>query len=131
MAWEDERPCVQLQSPLLPAIAPSERDRERLDPPVSVRYRELFGSGVGRPPRAQDLESADSTTVVTCAVFALPPPSDFPRRRPRRNSADVVIPFSLPCLRSIASSLTKYASTALQPASCSIQLLDLSYPGAA
>src|SRR5882724_13039185 len=96
MAWEDERPGVQLQLPLLPAIALSERDRERLDPPVSVRYRELFGSGVGRPPRAQDLESGDSTTVVTCAVFALPPPLDFPPQPLRRNNEDVVIPFPHP-----------------------------------
>src|SRR5467141_1760885 len=98
MAWEDERPGAQLQLPLLPAIAPSERDRERLDPPMSVRYRALFASGVGRPPRPQDLESADSTKVVTCAVFALLLPSHFRPRQPRRNSEDVVIPFPLPCL---------------------------------
>src|SRR5229473_8166064 len=93
MAWRDERPGVQLHLPLQPAIALSGRDRERLDPPVSVRYRELFASGVGRPPRPQDLESADLAKVVTCAAFALLPPSDFPPRRPRRNSEDVVIPF--------------------------------------
>src|SRR5216684_7938632 len=102
MAWRDERPGAQLQLPLQPALAPRGRDRGRLDPPVSVRYRELFASGVGRPPRPQDLESADLTKVVTCAAFALLPPSDFPPVRPRRNSADVVIPFSIPCLRSIA-----------------------------
>src|SRR5882762_4658876 len=113
MAWEDERPGAQLQLPLLPAIAPSERDRERLDPPVSGRCRELFASGVGRPPRPQDLESADSTKVATCAVFAVLPPSGFPRRQPRRSSEDVVIPFLLPCLGSIATSLTKYALTVL------------------
>src|SRR6266403_2482413 len=116
MACRDERPGVQLRLPHQPALAPSGRDRERLDPPVSVRYRERGASGVGRLARSQDLESADSTKVVTCAAFALLPPSDFPPRRPRRNSEDVVIPFPLPCLQSIAPSLTKYASTALPPA---------------
>ena len=38
----DERPGAQLQLLLLPAIAPRERDRGRLDPPVLVRFRELF-----------------------------------------------------------------------------------------
>src|SRR5258708_6004924 len=98
MAWEDERPGARLQLPLLPAIALSGRDRERLDPLVSVRCRELFASGVAHLPRPQDLESADSTKVATYAVFVLLPPSDFPRRQPRRNSEDVVIPFALPCL---------------------------------
>src|SRR6202166_3508212 len=116
MAWQDERPGEQLRLPLQPAIAPSGRVRERLDLRVSVRYRERGASGVARLPRPQGLESADSTKVVTCAAFALLPPSDFPPRRPRRNSADVVVPFSLLCLRSIAPSLTKYASTALPTA---------------
>src|ERR1700720_4732612 len=110
MAWRDERPGVQPRLPLQPAIAPSGRDRERLDPPVSVRYRELFASGVGRPPRPRDLESADSTRVAKCAAFAGLPPSGFPRRQPRRSIEDVVIPFPLPCLGSIDASLTKYAS---------------------
>src|SRR5216684_5823108 len=121
MAWRDERPGAQLRLPLLPAIAPSERDRERLDPPVSVRCRERGVSRVAHLPRPQDLESDDLAKVVTCAAFALLPPSDFPPRRPRQNSEDVVIPFSLPCLRSIAPSVTKYASTALQPAASAIQ----------
>src|SRR5438128_8184187 len=93
MAWRDERPGVQLRLPLQPAIALSGRDRERLAPPVSVRCRERGASGVGRLPRLQGLESADSAKVATCAVVALPPPSDFLPRQPRRNSADVVIPF--------------------------------------
>src|SRR5271156_5078906 len=114
MAWRDERPGEQLRLPLQPATAPSGRDRERLDLPVSVRCPERGVSRVAHLPRPQDLESADSTTVVTCAVFALPPPLDFPPRRPRRNSADVVIPFSLPCLQSIAPNLTKYASARYQ-----------------
>src|SRR5229473_7267361 len=117
MAWRDERPGAQRRLPLQPAIAPSERDRERIDLPVSVRCRERCASGVGHLPPPQDLESADSTKVVRCAVFALPPPLDFPPRRPRRNSEDVVIPFSLPCPLSIAPSLTKYASMALPTAS--------------
>src|SRR6266478_5043532 len=111
MAWRDERPDVQLHLPLQPAITPSGRDQERRDPPVSGRYRGLFASGVRHPPRLQDLESADSTKVATCAAFAVLPPSDFPPRRPQRNSEDVVIPFSLPCLESIDASLTKYAPT--------------------
>src|SRR5882724_8090933 len=110
MAWRDQPPGVQLLRPLQPAIALSGRDRERPDPPVSDRRRELFASEVGCPPRPQDLESADSTKVVTCAAFAVLPPSGFPRRPPRRSNEDVVIPFPLPCFRSIATSLTKYAS---------------------
>src|ERR1700693_3000118 len=97
-------------------VLPRGRVRERLDLRMSVRYRERGASGVAHLPRPQDLESADLAKVVTCAAFALLPPSDFPPRRPRRNSADVVIPFSLLCLRSIAPSLTKYASTALPTA---------------
>src|SRR6202051_5181777 len=104
MAWRDERPGEQLRLPLQPAIAPSGRVRERLDLRVSVRYRERGVSRVAHLPRPQGLESADSTKVVTCSAFALLPPSDFPPRRPRRNSADVVVPFSLLCLRSIAPS---------------------------
>src|SRR5579862_5132788 len=111
MAWRDERPGVQLHPPLQPAIERSGRDRERCDPPVSGRSREVFGSAVQYPPRPQDLESADSTKVATCAAFAVLPPSGFPLPQPRRSSADVAIPFRLPCFGSIATSLTKYAST--------------------
>src|SRR5258708_33931370 len=89
MAWRDERPGAQLQPPHPPAIALSGRDREMLDPPVSGRYRELFASRVGHRPRPQDLESADSGKVVTCAAFALLPPSDFRPRQPRRSSEEV------------------------------------------
>src|SRR6266446_5375980 len=113
MAWRDQRPGVQLRLPLQPAIAPRERDRERLVPPVSGRCRELFASRVGHRPRPQDLESAGSTKAATCAAFAALPPSGFPRRPPRRSNEDAAIPFVLPCLRSMATSLTKYASTAL------------------
>src|SRR5258705_11469233 len=120
MACWDDRPGGQLPLPLQPAIAPSGRDRERLDLQASVRCRERCASGVGRLPRPQDPESAGSTKVARCAGFALLPPSDFPPRRPRRNTEDVVIPFSLPCMRSIAPSLTKYASTALQRANDTI-----------
>src|ERR1700693_2493477 len=98
MAWRDEPPGVQLHLPLQPAIALSGRDRERLDPPVSARYRELFASGVRHPPRPQDLESAGSKKVAPCAAFAVLPASGFPRRQPRRSNEDVVIPFRLPCL---------------------------------
>src|SRR6266550_5908754 len=107
MAWQDERPGVQLRLPLQLAIEQSGRDRERRDPPVSGRYRELFASGVQYPLRLQDLEFADSTKVATCAGFAVLLPSGFPRRQPRRSSEDAVIPFVLPCSRSIAPSLTK------------------------
>src|SRR6202521_1539202 len=126
MACWDEQLGEQLRLPRLPAIAPSARDRERFDPRASTRFREPGASGVARLPRPQGLESADSTKVVTCAAFALLPPSDFPPRRPRRNSADVVIPFSLQCLRSIAPSLTKYVSTALPTAILAITRNDLS-----
>src|ERR1700723_1147839 len=92
MAWRDERPGERLRPPLQPAIAPGGRDRERLGPPESVRCHEPYGSGVGRRPLPQDPESAGSTKVARCAALALPPPSDFPLRRRRRNSADVVVP---------------------------------------
>src|ERR1700722_18914658 len=108
MAWRDERPGVQLLRPLQPATARSGRVRERRDPPVSVQCRERGASGVRRQSLPQDLESGDSTTVVKCAIFALPP-SDFQPRQPRQNTEGVVIPFLLPCLLSIAPSLTKYA----------------------
>src|SRR5258708_33463508 len=85
---------------------------EGRDPPVSIRCRERGASGVGRLPRPQDRESAGSTKVETYATFALLPRSDFPRRRPRQNSEGVVIPWPLPCIWSIAPSVTKYASTA-------------------
>src|SRR5580704_11526252 len=97
MAWRDEQPGAQLRLPLQPAIAPSGRVRERFDPPVSVRSRERGASGVGCPARSQDLESAGSAKVVTCADSALLPPSGFPPRQPPRNSEDAVIPFPLPC----------------------------------
>src|SRR6202035_538331 len=113
MAWQDERPGVQPRRPLQPALAPRGRDRERLARPVSGRCRELFASGVWRRPHPQDLESADSTTVVRYAVFALLLPSDFLPPQPRRNSERVVIPFRLRCLSGIASIVTKYASKAL------------------
>src|ERR1700730_337704 len=98
MVWRDERPGVQLRLPLQPALAPRGRVRESLDLPASVRYLERGASGVARLPRPQDLESADSMKVATCAVFALLPPLDFPPRRLRRNNEDVVIPLPLPCL---------------------------------
>src|ERR1700676_2182453 len=97
MAWWDERPDEQLRLPLQSAIAPSGRDRERLDPQVSVRSRERDASGVGHLPPPQGLGSTDSTKVVTCAVFARLPPSNLRPRQPRRNSEYVVIPFPLPC----------------------------------
>src|SRR6266853_1338897 len=96
VSWRDERPGAQLRLPLQPAIAPGGRARERLDPQESVRCRERYASGVGHLPRLQDPESAGSTKVVTCVVFALPPPLDFPPRQLRRNSENVVIPFRLP-----------------------------------
>src|ERR1700680_5162444 len=113
MAWRDERRGVQLRLPLQPAIAPSGRDRERRGPPVSVRCRERCDSAVGHRSRLQGPESAGSTKVGTCAVFARLPPSDFPPRQPPQSSEDVVIPFPLPCLGSIDVSLTKYSPTAL------------------
>src|SRR5579863_7940292 len=113
MALRDGRLDVQFRLPLQPAITLIERDRERPDPPVSGQRRELFASGVGCPPRPQDLESAGSTKVATCAVFAELPPSGFRRRQPRRSNEDAVIPLPLPCLESIDASLTKYASRAL------------------
>src|SRR6266849_9454307 len=93
MACWDERPGEQLRLPRLPAIAPSERDRERFDPRASTRFREHGASGVGLLARSQDLESAGSRKVVKCAASALLPPSDFLPPRPRRNSEGVVIPF--------------------------------------
>src|SRR5579859_7577860 len=113
MACLDTPPGGQLRLPHRPAIAQRGRDRGRPDPPVSVQCPELFGSEVAYPLRPQDLESADSKKVAKCAAFALLLPSGSPRRPPRRSSEDVVVPFRLPCLRSIAPSLTKYASTAL------------------
>src|ERR1700730_9578684 len=98
MAWRDERPGVQLQLPLRPATAPRGRDRGTPHPPVSVRSRERGVSRVAHLLRPQDLESAGSTKVVTCGVFALLPPSDFLPRQPRRSSEDVVIPFPTPML---------------------------------
>src|SRR5271155_418235 len=97
MAWRDEPPGVHLRPPLPPALALRGRDRERLDPPASARCRERGVSGVARPPPPQGLESAGSARAAMCAVFALPPRSDFPPRPPRRNSVGVVIPFPLPC----------------------------------
>src|ERR1700677_1252134 len=82
-AWRDERLGEQLRLPLQPAIAPSGRVRETLDPRVSVRYRERGASGVARLPRPQGPEFAYSTKVVTCSAFAVLPPSDFRLRQPR------------------------------------------------
>src|ERR1700720_1633462 len=113
MAWRDQRPGVQLRLPLNPAITLWGGGRERRAPPVSGRRRELFASEVGCPLRPQDLESADSTKAATCEEFAVLPPSGFPRRQPRRSIEDAAIPFVLPCSRSMAPSLTKYASAAL------------------
>src|ERR1700722_1368333 len=110
MACQDGRPVEQLRWPRLPAIAPSARDRERFGPRVSVRSRERRASGVGRLARSQDLESADSTKVVTCAAFALLPPSDFLTPRPRRNSEDVAIPFLTPMLVRHRRQLNKVCS---------------------
>src|SRR2546429_6242064 len=59
------------RSPLFPYTTLFRSDQERRDPPVSGRYRGLFASGVRHPPRLQDLESADSTKVATCAAFAV------------------------------------------------------------
>src|SRR6267154_6511114 len=111
MAWRDQRPGVQLHLPLQPATAMSGRDQERRDPPVSGRYHALFASGVGHPPRPQDLESADSTKVATCAGFAVLPPSDFPRRQQRRSNEDVVIPFPTPMLVKHCCQLNKVCFT--------------------
>src|SRR5229473_7517010 len=97
MVYWDERPGEQLRLSRLLAIAPSARGRERPDPRASTRFREHGASGVALLVRSQDLESADSTKVVTCAVFALLPPSDFRPRQPQRNNEGVVIPFPLPC----------------------------------
>src|SRR5260370_4997152 len=92
------RPGVHLPLPLQPAIILSGRDREGPDPPVSGRCREPFASEVGCPPRPQDLESADSTKAATYAALAVLPPSDCPRRQPRRSHEDVVLPFPHPML---------------------------------
>src|SRR5580704_11139931 len=83
MAWRDERLGEQLRLPLQPAIAPSGRVREKLDLRASVRCRERGASGVARLPRPQGPEFAYSTKVVTCAAFAVLPPSDFRLRQPR------------------------------------------------
>src|ERR1700722_2365487 len=98
MAWRGERPAAQRRLPRQPATAATGRGRATFDPPVSVRSREHDASAVARLTRSQDPESADSTKVVTCAAFVLPPASGFPLRRLPRNSEDVVIPFPLPCL---------------------------------
>src|ERR1700756_4950007 len=117
MACLDERPGEQPRLPLLPAIAPNARDRERSDPPASTRFRAHGASGVGRLVRSQGLESAGSRKVVTCAAAALLPRSDFLPPQPRRNSEGVVIPFPLPCLQSISASLTKYVANAVKATS--------------
>src|SRR5258708_39388408 len=105
MASADERSVGQLRLPLQPAKALSERGLERPDPPVSVRCRERGVSGVAGLPRSQDPESADSTKVAMCAVFALLPRSDFPLRQPPRNSAGVVIPLDSQAYEASLSSL--------------------------
>src|SRR5258707_15351113 len=89
---------VQFGLPHHPEPARGGCEGKKRDPPVSVRCRERGASGVGRLARSQDLESADSTKVVTCAVFALPPSSDFPPQQLPRNSVGAVIPLPLPCL---------------------------------
>src|ERR1700751_3320843 len=115
MACLDERPGEQPRLPLLLAIAPNARDREKSDPPASTRFRAHGASGVARLVRSQGLESAGSRKVVTCAAAALLPRSDFLPPQPRRNSEGVVIPFPLPCLQSITASLTKYVANAARP----------------
>src|SRR5216683_4515942 len=110
MACWDERPGEQLRLPRLPATAPTAPDRERLDPRASIRSRERGASGVGRLARSQDLESVDLTKVVTCAAFALLPPSDFLPQPPRRNSEGVVIPLSTPMLMRHRCQLNKVCS---------------------
>src|SRR5438128_12415954 len=110
MAWQDERPGEQLRLPLQPAIAPSARDQRRHDLPASVQCRERGVSREACLPRPQDLESAGSKMVATCAVVALPLPLDFPPRRPQRNSEDVVIPFPAPMLRKHRCQLNKVCS---------------------
>src|SRR5260370_1395149 len=111
MASGEERPGEQFGFPLHPAIAPCGRVGGGLAPPVSVRFRERGASGVVRLPRPQDLESAGSTKVVTCAAFALQPPSDFLPPRPRRNSEGVVIPFLTPMLARHRFQLNKVCSS--------------------
>src|SRR6266849_2880916 len=110
MAYWDERSGERPRLPPLPAIAPIEHDRERFDPRASVRSRERGASGVVRLARSQDLESAGSTKVATCAVFALLPPSDSLLPRPRRNSEGVVIPFLTPMLVRHRCQLNKVCS---------------------
>src|SRR5580693_3793843 len=121
MAWRDERTAEQLRWPLPSAQALCARARERFDPPASVRYRERGASGAEPLARAQDRESAGSAKVAMCAVPAGLPPSDSRLVPPQRNTEDVVIPFLLPCLKSIATSLTKYAGRSLRLAACAIQ----------
>src|SRR5216684_8344323 len=111
MVYWDERPGEQLRLSRLLAIAPSARGRERPDPRASTRFREHGASGVALLVRSQDLESAGSRKVVTCAVFALLPPSDFLPPRPRRNSEGVVIPFLTPMLARHRFQLNKVCSS--------------------
>src|SRR5277367_3689259 len=56
-AWREEQLGVQLRPPRQPAIELLARDRERRDPPVSARCRELCASGVGRRCLPQGLEA--------------------------------------------------------------------------
>src|ERR1700735_1858878 len=98
MAWRGVRPDASLGRPLQLAIAASGRDQEGFDRRASVRSRERGVSAAGHPARLQDLESADSTKAVTCAEYALLPPSGSPLRRPQRNNEEVVVPFPLPWL---------------------------------
>src|SRR2546426_12739570 len=107
MVGGNERPGARRGRRLNPGIAPWGGDREGRAPPVSVRCGERGVSRVAPLPPPQDLESADSTKVVTCEVFALLPPSDFPPRRPRRNSENVVIPFPRPISLKHGSQLNK------------------------
>ena len=56
-----------------------------------------------------------------CAVLAVLPRSGSQLPPQPRSIEDVVIPFALPCFRSIAASLTKYASRSLPLAGHPIQ----------
>src|SRR5580704_2976634 len=97
MASLDERSREQRLLPLQLAIAPSERDRERRDPPTSVRSRARCVLAIEHRPHLQDRESAGSMKVVTCAVFALLRRSNFPPQRRQRNSEGVAVLSPLPC----------------------------------
>src|SRR5216684_4138562 len=107
MALPDERSGEQSRLPPRPAKALSGRDPEKLDPPVSIRCRELGVSEVRRQSLPQDLGSADSRKAVTCGVFSSLPPSGSRPRRPQRNSVGVVVPIPTPMLVKYCSQLNK------------------------